>query len=52
MQTNVSNTFQNTIIAIHRGTPLVGIGMQFKKEKKITLELLNFFKISEQEKQH
>ena len=30
----------------------VGIGTQFRKEKKITLELLNFFKITEQEKQH
>lgn len=30
----------------------VGIGMQFRKEKKITLEPFNFFKITEQEKQH
>lgn len=30
----------------------VGIGMQFRKEKKITRELFNFFKITEQEKQH
>lgn len=30
----------------------VGIRMQFRKEKKITRELLNFFKITEQEKQH
>lgn len=30
----------------------VGIVMQFRKEKIITLEPLNFFKITEQEKQH
>lgn len=30
----------------------VGIGMHLEKKKKITWELVNFFKITEQEKQH